>query len=73
MNQPKLTRKEWNMITMMLDKQLKKGANKVAANETRSVLKKKILTQLNKTRDIELMKVLLLVIRRGLLSNTIQE
>ena len=54
MNQPKLTRKEWNMITMMLDKQLKKGANKVAANETRSALKKKILTQLNKTRDINL-------------------
>ena len=54
MNQPKLTRKEWNMITMMLDKQLKKGANKVAANEARSTLKKKILTQLNKTRDIEL-------------------
>ena len=54
MNQPKLTRKEWNMITMMLDKQLKKGANQVAANETRSTLKKKILTQLNKTRDIKL-------------------
>jgi hypothetical protein len=54
MNQPKLTRKEWNMITMMLDKQLKKGANKVEANETRVALKKKILTQLNKTRDIKL-------------------
>ena len=54
MNQPKLTRKEWNMITMMLDKQLKKGANKVTANETRAALKKKILTQLNKTRDIKL-------------------
>ena len=54
MNQPRLTRKEWNMITMMLDKQLKKGANKVEANENRSALKKKILTQLNKTRDIKL-------------------
>jgi hypothetical protein len=54
MNQPKLTRKEWNMITMMLDKQLKEGYNQVAANETRSALKKKILTQLNKTRDIKL-------------------
>ncbi|QDP63232.1 MAG: hypothetical protein Unbinned1520contig1002_30 [Prokaryotic dsDNA virus sp.] len=54
MNQPKLTRKEWNMITMMLEKQLKRGANKAAANETRSALKKKILSQLNRTRDIEL-------------------
>ncbi len=44
MNQPKLTRKEWNMITQMLSR------NKKSSNGARLALKEKILCQLNETR-----------------------
>ena len=46
MNQPKLTRKEWNIITQMLTR------NKKSANEARLALKSKILDSLNVTRQV---------------------
>ena len=46
MNQPKLTRKEWNLITMMLEVPTRKNT------DARVAVRDKIIRQLDKSRYI---------------------
>jgi len=48
MNQPKLSRKEWNMLTMMLEVPTRKNT------DARLAVRDKILRQLNKSKRVNL-------------------